>query len=90
MGKFIIIRGPTGVGKTTFANALIAKLGQGYLLTLDEIRSDLFQAYLTCAMEYENIVGEMFFGFARTMYNVIGATREHQTLYSLCADCVYF
>jgi hypothetical protein len=52
--------------------------------------SDLFQAYLTCAMEYENIVEEMFFGFARTMYNVIGATREHQILYSLCADCVYF
>jgi deoxyadenosine/deoxycytidine kinase len=66
MGKFIIIRGPTGVGKTTVANALIAKLGQGYLLTLDEIRSDLFQAYLTCAMKYENIVGEMFFGNSHT------------------------
>ena len=66
MGKFIIIRGPTGVGKTTIANALIAKLGQGYLLTLDEIRSDLFQAYLTCAMKYENIMGEMFFGNSHT------------------------
>lgn len=60
MGKFIIIRGPTGVGKTTVANAIIAKWGEGYLLSLDEIKSDLFQAYLTCAMKYENIVGEMF------------------------------
>jgi hypothetical protein len=66
MGKFIIIRGPTGVGKTTVANALIAKLGEGYLLSLDEIKSDLFQAYLTCAMKYENIVGEMFFGNSHT------------------------
>ena len=60
MGKFIIIRGPTGVGKTTVANAIIAKWGEGYLLGLDEIKSDLFQTYLTCAMKYENIVGEMF------------------------------
>ena len=54
MGKFIIIRGPTGVGKTTVANAIIAKWGEGYLLSLDEIKSALFQAYLTCAMKYEN------------------------------------
>jgi len=66
MGKFIIIRGPTGVGKTTIANAIIAKWGEGYLLSLDEIKSDLFQAYLTCAMKYENIVGEMFFGNSHT------------------------
>lgn len=66
MSKFIIIRGPTGVGKTTVANALIAKLGEGYLLSLDEIKSDLFQANLTCAMKYENIVGEMFFGNSHT------------------------
>ena len=66
MGKFIIIRGPTGVGKTTVANAIIAKWGEGYLLGLDEIKSDLFQTYLTCAMKYENIVGEMFFGNSHT------------------------
>ena len=47
MRKFIVIRGPTGVGKTTIANALIAKLGQGYLLKLDESNTDIFQAYLS-------------------------------------------
>ena len=66
MRKLIIIRGPPGIGKTTIANALIAKLDKGYLLRLDETRTDLFQAYLTCAMKYENVIGEMFFGNSHT------------------------
>ncbi|MGA8844301.1 MAG: hypothetical protein WB511_12020 [Nitrososphaeraceae archaeon] len=66
MRKLIVIRGPTGVGKTTIANALIAKLGQGYLLKLDEISADIFQAYLTCSMKCENVVAELFFGNSHT------------------------
>ena len=66
MGKLVIIRGPPGIGKTTIANVLIAKLDKGYLLKLDETRTDLFQAYLTCAMKYENVIGEMFFGNSHT------------------------
>lgn len=66
MGKLIIIRGPPGIGKTTIANTLIAKLDNAFLLRLDEIRIDLFQAYLTCAMKYENVIGEMFFGNSHT------------------------
>lgn len=66
MRKLIVIRGPTGVGKTTIANALIAKLGQGYLLKLDESSTDIFQAYLTCSMKYENVVAELFFGNSHT------------------------
>ena len=66
MGKLIIIRGPPGIGKTTIANALISKLDKGYLLRLDETRTDLFQAYLICAMKYENVIGEMFFGNSHT------------------------
>ena len=66
MRKLIIIRGPPGIGKTTIANALIAKLDKGYLLRLDETRTDLFQSYLTCALKYENVVGEMFFGNSHT------------------------
>ena len=66
MRKLIITRGPPGIGKTTIANALIAKLDKGYLLRLDETRTDLFQSYLTCALKYENVVGEMFFGNSHT------------------------
>jgi len=66
MGKLIIIRGPPGIGKTTIANTLIAKLDKAFLLRLDETRIDLFQAYLTCAMKYENVIGEMFFGNSHT------------------------
>jgi deoxyadenosine/deoxycytidine kinase len=66
MRKLIIIRGPPGVGKTTIANVLIAKLEKGYLLRLDEIRNDLFQSYLDCSVKYENVVGEMFFGNSHT------------------------
>ena len=56
-----MIRGPTGVGKTTIANALIAKLGQGYLLKLDESSTDIFQAYLTCSMKCENVGSRVIF-----------------------------
>jgi|SRR6476659_4614862 len=66
MSKLIVLRGPTGVGKTTIGNALIAKLGGGYLLKLDEIRPDLFQSYLSCSSKYDNIVGELFFGNSHT------------------------
>jgi len=64
--KLIIIRGPTGIGKTTIANALINKLGHTYLLKLDETRPDLFRSYLECSIKYENVVGEMFFGDSHT------------------------
>jgi adenylylsulfate kinase-like enzyme len=64
--KLVIIRGPSGSGKTTIANSLIAKLGHGYLLDLDEVREDVFQAYLKCSMKYENVVGEMFLGNSHT------------------------
>ena len=44
---------------------MIAKLDKGYLLGLDETMTELFQA-LTCALKYENVVGEMFFGTSHT------------------------
>ena len=41
------------------------QLDKGYLLRLDKTRTELFQA-LTCALKYENVVGEMFFGNSHT------------------------
>lgn len=64
MKKLAIIRGPAGIGKTTIANSLVAKLGSNtsYLLHLDETRADIFQAYIVNSQKYDNVIAEMFYG----------------------------
>jgi hypothetical protein len=62
--NLIIIRGPVGIGKTTIANSLVAKLGPNtsYLIDLNEMRTDIFHAYMTSSQKYDNIIAEMFYG----------------------------
>ena len=67
----IILRGPAGSGKSTVSKGLknkikIQKPIDSYLLNLDEIREIVFESYMKEALEYECVIGEMFFGDEHT------------------------
>jgi thymidylate kinase len=63
----IILRGPAGSGKSTVSKRLknkfkIQKSIDSYLLNLDEVREIVFESYMKEALEYEYVIGEIYYG----------------------------
>ena len=63
----IILRGPAGCGKSKVYEGLKNKLSIGTcFLNLDEINKEPFEKNIENALEYECVIGEMFYGNGHT------------------------
>lgn len=64
----IVLRGPTGVGKTKISNNLRTKFEseKTFLLNLDEVNPIKFNQYLQEAVKYDIVIGEMYYGNSHT------------------------
>jgi broad-specificity NMP kinase len=64
----IILRGPTGVGKTKISNILRIRLGieKTFLLNLDQVNPLEFNQSLQEAVKHDNVIGEMYYGNSHT------------------------
>lgn len=64
----IIIRGPTGIGKSAVSKALMKRLGINRTepMNLDQIQIHLFEPDIKSWLEEKNAVAEMYFGDSHT------------------------
>lgn len=66
--QLIIIRGPTGIGKSAVSKALMKRLeiDKNEPMNLDQIHADLFEPDIRSWLEKKNAVAEMYFGDSHT------------------------